>query len=257
MYELFDNDRIFVLGHRGYSEKYPENTMESFQACADIAEVDGVELDVHLCKSGELVVAHDGNLKRCAGIDRFIEDMTWDELKDIDVGSFKDPKFSSCRMPLLEELFETFGTRFCYDIEIKVEKGRPYRKVCAKTWDLIQKYQLESNVMVSSFNPFALRRFNRLCWWSVPTADIYNIEKTVPKVFQLGWGHTISGSSYMKPSVAIAGKDRSVDYNLPIISWTVNDLDTAISLLKLKNCKGLIGNNPEILVKSRDKFNKK
>lgn len=257
MYELFDNDRIFVLGHRGYSEKYPENTMESFQACADIPEVDGVELDVHLCKSGELVVAHDGNLKRCAGIDRFIEDMTWDELKDIDVGSFKDPKFASCRMPLLEDLFEKFGSRFVYDIELKVERGRKFKKLCLKTWDLIQKYQLESCVMVSSFSPFALRRFNKAAWFSVPTADIYYIEKTVPKVFQLGWGHNISGSSYMKPGYQIVDRDKSIDYNMQIICWTVNDAKTAESLLEIPRIKGLIGNNPEILVKSRAKKLKK
>lgn len=257
MYDLFDNDKIFVLGHRGYSEKYPENTMESFKACAENPDIDGVELDVHLCKSGEVVVAHDGNLKRCAGIDRYIEDMTWDELKDIDVGSFKDPKFASCRMPLLEELFETFGNRFCYDIEIKVEKGFHFKKVCLKTWDLIQKYHLESNVMVSSFNPFALKRFNRISWYSVPSADIYNIEEAVPKVFRKGWGHNISGSSYLKPGLTAAGNDRSLDWNLPVIVWTVNDEKTALDMLKLKNIKGLIGNNPEILAKTRVEFLKK
>jgi len=254
MYELFDNDRIFVLGHRGYSEKYPENTMESFQACADIPEVDGIELDVHLCKSGEVVVAHDGNLKRVAGIDCFIEDMSWDELKDIDVGSFKDPKFANCRMPLLEDLLSKFGSRFCYDIEIKVEKGRKYKKLCTKVWDIIQKFHLESNVMVSSFNPFALRRFNRVCWCSVPTADIYNREKSVPKPLWMGAGHTISGSSYSKPCIDIAGIDNSIKYNMPAISWTVNDLETAKRMLKVKNMKGLIGNNPEVLVAARASF---
>lgn len=257
MYELFDNDRIFVLGHRGYSEKYPENTMVSFQACADLEDVDGVELDVHMCKSGELVVAHDGNLKRVAGIDRFIEDMTWDELKDIDVGSFMGPEFASCRMPLLEDLFETFGSRFVYDIELKVEKGRKFRKLCTETWDLIQEYQLESNVMVSSFNPFALARFNRVCWYSVPTADIYNIEDTLPKVLWLGLGHKVSGSSYMKPHYGITDRDKSIEYNLPVITWTVNDEETAKSMLQIPRMKGLIGNNPEILAKVRANFKKK
>lgn len=257
MYELFDDERIFVLGHRGYSEKYPENTMESFRACARLKDVDGIELDVHLCKSGELVVAHDGNLKRCAGIDRYIEDMRWSELKDLDVGSFKDPQFASCRMPLLEDLFEEFGSRFVYDIELKVEKGRSYRKLCLKTWALIKQYHLEDCVMVSSFNPFALRKFNKVCWFSVPTADIYNIEDTIPKVLQLGAGHKVSGSSYMKPCFSITDRDLSIEYDLPIITWTVNDEKTAKSMLEIPRMKGLIGNNPVLLAKVRADFTKK
>ncbi|MCF0262600.1 MAG: hypothetical protein HUK23_06785, partial [Sphaerochaetaceae bacterium] len=118
-------DKVLVFGHRGFSDKFPENTMMSFAACADNPAIDGVELDVHLCKSGEVVVAHDFSLKRTAGLDINIEDLTWDELKEIDVGSFKGSgcgglDFSGARVPLLEDLFRTFGDRFIYDIELKV-----------------------------------------------------------------------------------------------------------------------------------------
>lgn len=247
MYTLFDNqEKPFILGHRGYSEVYPENTMISFQACADNPDIDGVELDVHLCRSGEIVVAHDGNLKRCAGIDKYIEDMTWDELKNIDVGSFKSPQFSNARMPLLQELFETFGDRFAYDIEIKVEKGRPYRKLCRKLWDMICDYELQERVMVSSFHPFALRYFNQLCMLSVPTADIFCRDLKY-KLLREGGGHKISKSSYLKPEYKQVDEKYFEKNNSEAITWTVNTEEDALKMLKYPQIKGLIGNNPVLL----------
>ena len=113
--------KVLVFGHRGFSQEYPENTMISFSKCAENPLIDAVELDVHLCKSGEVVVAHDFSLKRTAGVDREIEDLTLEELKGIDVGFFKGPEFKDARLPLLSELFSAFGTRFYYDIELKVK----------------------------------------------------------------------------------------------------------------------------------------
>jgi len=249
MYTLFDDLKdILVLGHRGYSEKYPENTMISFQACADNPAVDGVELDVHMCKSGEVVVAHDGNLKRCAGIDKYIEDMDWEELKDIDVGSFKGAEFGSERMPLLEDLFETFGSRFVYDIELKVEPGRRFRKMCRKVWGLICEYNLQERVMVSSFNPFALRYFNQLCMLSIPTADIFCNDLKF-KILRNGWGHNISKSSYLKPEYVQVDEEFLKKHDFDLIPWTVNTEEDAEKLIKNPQIKGLIGNNPELLAK--------
>lgn len=254
LYSLFDNHKTFVLGHRGYSEKFPENTMESFAACASDKRIDGIELDVHLCKSGEVVVAHDGNLKRTAGIDRYIEDMDWEELSTIDVGSFKSGEFSSCRMPLLKDLFESFGNRFAYDIELKVEKGRKYKKLCKYVWDLICTYNLEENVMVSSFNPKALRYFNKICMMSVPTADIYCEDSNIPYILRHGWGHHISQSSYSKPSFEQVNEEFVKKLNLEVIAWTVNSPEVAEKLLKTPGCKGLIGNNPVLLADIREKI---
>ena len=91
----------------------------------------------------------------------------------------------------------------------------------------------------------------------MPTADIYNIEDTIPKVLWLGLGHKVSGSSYMKPHYGITDRDKSIEYNLPVITWTVNDEETAKSMLQIPRMKGLIGNNPEILAKVRANFKKK
>lgn len=246
--------KMLVFGHRGYSQLYPENTMVSFDNCARHPQVDGVELDVHLCKSGEVVVAHDFSLKRTAGIDREIEEFTWDELRGIDVGSFKGSEFSCARIPLLEELLGTYGGRFVYDIELKVKAGKVNPRLCRRTLDVIKRCGVEKNVLVSSFNPFALRRFGLVCGRRIPRADIFCHANDVPRVLWDGAGHIVSRSSFLKPEYKqVDSSYLDSVHGLPVVCWTVNSAEDAHRLAALNEGErgmrvyGLIGNDPCLL----------
>ena len=247
--------KVLVFGHRGMSQYYPENTMLSFSKCAENPAVDGVELDVHVCRSGEVVVAHDFSLKRTAGIDSEIEEFTLDELKKIDVGSFKGEGFSDCRIPLLSELFSAFGDRFVYDVELKVKAGKVNRELSAKVWDLIREYNLEDTVLVSSFNPFALRAFRSVSHGAIPTADIYEDAPSIPRALRRGAGHLVSRSTFRKPCFRqVDGPMLEKHRNLPAVTWTVNDRQDALRLLGLNKdgmrVFGLIGNDPLMLAEA-------
>lgn len=76
---------MWVVAHRGGAELYPENSITAFTELAKQG-VDLVECDVHLSRDGHLMVIHDDNLKRTAGVDRRVSDMTRDELSQFDVG---------------------------------------------------------------------------------------------------------------------------------------------------------------------------
>ena len=253
--DLAARRKVLVFGHRGMSQHYPENTMLSFSRCAESPLIDGVELDVHLCRSGEVVVAHDFSLKRTAGIDHEIESFTLDELNSIDVGSFKGEGFSDCRVPLLRELFSSFGDRFVYDVELKVKAGQVNPELCRKTLDIIREFHLEDRVVVSSFNPFALRAFRGISHREgvrLPMADIFAHSKDIPKILWDGAGHVASGSTYQKPSCEqIDAAYMKRHGRLPIITWTVNTAEEARRLLSFNRDEmkvfGLIGNDPEML----------
>ncbi|HAF86314.1 MAG TPA: hypothetical protein DCG32_08140 [Sphaerochaeta sp.] len=73
-----------IFGHRGYSSLEPENTLPSFLPCIE-KHIRGAELDVQLCKTGELVVVHDANMKRVSGRDALVSDLTLEELGSLDV----------------------------------------------------------------------------------------------------------------------------------------------------------------------------
>ena len=253
--DLRDRGKVLVFGHRGMSQYYPENTMISFSKCAENPKIDAIELDVHTCKSGEVVIAHDFSLKRTAGIDVQIEDLSLDEIQDIDVGSFKDPSFSDARIPLLSDVFSAFSGRFIYDIELKVKAGQINRDLCRKVLHLIHTYHLQDRVLVSSFNPFALRAFRTECLKSltfIPTADIFERSEYVPKILWNGAGHFVSRSTYQKPGISrIDDAFVRSHGRLPIMAWTVNSASDAERLLSYNKVKmhvfGLIGNNPDML----------
>src|SRR6266536_5012531 len=87
-----------VFGHRGVRGAAPENTMMAFELAAD-SGAQGVELDVRVCRSGELIVCHDPTLERVTGgrDARSVADLEWSLLSRVDVGSGQT-------MPLLGEV---------------------------------------------------------------------------------------------------------------------------------------------------------
>src|SRR5438477_173685 len=81
-----------IVAHRGSSEEAPENTIASFRLGYE--QADACELDIHLSKDGQVIVMHDANTKRTAGVDKPIAQQTLEELKALDAGKFKGEKFA-------------------------------------------------------------------------------------------------------------------------------------------------------------------
>lgn len=113
---------VIIEGHRGYRAKYPENTLVSYKAAMDLG-VDSIEFDVWLTKDGVPVISHDGNTYRLSKVDAKINDMTLEEVKKIDVGSFKGEEFRGAQIPTLRETLslmrETRGDTLRLGVEIK------------------------------------------------------------------------------------------------------------------------------------------
>lgn len=237
-----------IFGHRGYSSLAAENTMEAFDLCREKGVV-GIEFDVHLCRSGELVIIHDHDLKRVANTEGIVEEFTFSQLQQLDVGSHKGPQFANAKIPLLQELFERHKEYFIYDIELKVESIRD-TTLAAKTWALIKEYRLENRCIVSSFNPFVLAHFNRVSKRKIPTATLFAVDPLVPKFLQHGWGRHIAQATLLKPEWAQMGEkhvNRFQKMGYPLITWTVDDLKMAQSFVNM-GVVGLISNNPEPLI---------
>src|SRR5689334_24385700 len=93
--------RALVLGHRGASAEAPENTLAAFRL-ALAQGADGVELDVWRCATGEVVVFHDGDLRRIAGSPLRVRSATLAALRAADVGAHAGERFRGQRVPLLE-----------------------------------------------------------------------------------------------------------------------------------------------------------
>lgn len=101
-----------IIAHRGYSSVFPENTMAAFAGALDIG-VDYIELDVQLSKDGQVVVLHDGSLKRTTGVDGSAADFICEELAEMDAGSWFDASFAGERIPTLEEALDLIKDTEC------------------------------------------------------------------------------------------------------------------------------------------------
>lgn len=97
---------IEIIAHRGASHDAPENTLASIHL-GWAQNADGVEVDIHLSQDGHIVVLHDAATKRTAGIDKPASEQTLAALKRLGVGSWKDARFASEKVPPLDEAIAT------------------------------------------------------------------------------------------------------------------------------------------------------
>lgn len=234
-----------VFGHRGCSALAPENTLAAFALIAE-QKIPGVELDVHQCLTGEIVVSHDDTLQRTAGVPVSIHQTACSDIREHDVGAWFAPEFAGQQLPLLEEVFELLGETVCYDIEIKHEPKAVRRgwaeSTEAKVARLIIDYGLAHTCMVSSFDPFVLRRMARIAG-EIPRAIIYGPEPELPAILRAGHGAWIGRATVLKPrSDATASALRRAG-DRPVIPWTVDDPARARELVEI-GVRGIISNRP-------------
>ena len=126
-----------------------ENTMFSFQKAIDLF-VDMIEIDVYLIKTGELVVFHDKTLKRLASSLENIEDLTLEEVKNINL-------IGNHQIPTLIEVIEFINKRVSLNIELKGENtALPTHKILENYPDhhfLISSFQWNELELMRRHNP--------------------------------------------------------------------------------------------------------
>ncbi len=149
-----------IIGHRGARGLAPENTLAGFELALELG-VDGVEMDVFRCATGEPVVFHDYRLENLTGRTGWIENTALGELKKLDVGSHFNPKYRGEKMPTLEEVFDLMGDRVILNLELKGEDthGDGLESAVIK---LARKHGLWDNILISSFNPMRIIRMKRI-----------------------------------------------------------------------------------------------
>lgn len=154
--------RPLIIAHRGECRHAPENTMPAFKKVLELGAADGVEFDVLLTKDKVAVVSHSNDLSELTNRHELIHELTFEDLKEVDVGSHFHPSFAGERIPKLSSVLELYApTKLQIIIEVKVQpKWRiGIEKIVA---DMLYYYQLEDRAIVSSFNPMILWRFAKI-----------------------------------------------------------------------------------------------
>lgn len=102
---------VLRIGHRGAAGHEPENTIKSLLKAVELG-CDMTEIDVHVCKTGEVVVIHDEEVFRTTDGNGFVTQMTLEELKSLDAGQGE-------KIPTLEEVMHALKGRIQLNIELK------------------------------------------------------------------------------------------------------------------------------------------
>lgn len=154
------NGRPLLVGHRGAMDVAPENTLPAFEAGL-AGGADLLELDVQFTADEQVILFHDTDLFAKTGIRGQIGDFTAEFLRTLDVGSYFDPQFAGLHMPLLAEILVWAKDRVALMIELKhgpIFDPRLDQHVVR----LIEQHQMEDQVVLISFDQFALQRVKRL-----------------------------------------------------------------------------------------------
>lgn len=229
------------FAHRGFSGKYPENTMLAFQKAVEVG-IDGIELDVHLSKDGELVVIHDETVDRTTNGTGTVAEMTLAELKALDASASFTGVYGVNRIPTLREYFELVkDTGIVTNIELKTGIN-PYPGIEEKTLEMIDEFGLRDKVIISSFNHYSVLRFKELApeipcgfleeSWIIGMADY-------AKKYDVECLHPIYAA--VTDEYAKAAHEAGLSIN----TWTVNTKED-MELMIARGVNAVIGNYPDL-----------
>ena len=221
-----------IIGHRGAMGHAPENTVLSIQKALAL-DVDGIEIDVFRCQSGEIIVFHDKKLNKLTNGKGKIEKKTLAQLQELQV-------MGSEPIPVLEEIIQLINGRVQLNIELK-------GKNTSKGVFNIMKTAIESGgwkknqLYVSSFDWEELRKFRKLTnQFGIAVLTDRNPLDAIPVADELS-AFAIN-PSHKKLTLDMIKKVQEEGFE--VFTWTVNDT-TRIKELTSWRVDGIITDFPD------------
>lgn len=242
-----DGDDFVIIAHRGASAYYPENTMIAFEKAVEM-KAEMIELDVALSKDGIPIVFHDAQLNQHTNGDGYLSAFTLDELKELDAGSWFDPKYSNQQIPTLKEVLQFAQDTIALNIEIKSEAvsdsidGGIEKKVV----ELVSEFDMQNHVLFSSFDYRTLLHFKELAP-KIPVALLYNKAQSnylLPNQLVKKYKVDAFNCSYRQLSRGwIANLN---EYRIPSFIYTVNSKKRMQKLIEA-GVNGIFTDKPDLL----------
>jgi len=244
-----------VMAHRGDSGSCPENTIIAFEK-AITKMADGIELDIHLSKDGEIFVCHDERVDRTTDGRGYIKDLTNNELEKLDAGSWFSPQFKGVKLPTLKEVFNIMKNNdLLINIELKAG-SRYYKNIEQKVVSLVYEYGYNKRVIFSSFDHKCLVTLKNLAP-EIKTGILYAAALIEPWEYAKKIKADALHPNFLTvDQELIIGAKRS---GLLLNPYTVNDEHTIKQLATTQGIDYIITNYPDKAKKIilRDKYNEK
>lgn len=170
--------RQTCIAHRGASAFYPENTLEAFEGAHRLG-AQWVETDVMLTQDGVPVLFHDDTLERFTGEKKYIASMDYEDLRRVDVGSWKDAKFKGVCVPTLAQGLDALRKmEMSLNLELKPTLGQDATTAKGAMSVLRASHFPLERVLISSFSLLALEEAYKIApeyaygWLADKPADL-------------------------------------------------------------------------------------
>ena len=236
--------RPLIFAHRGASKAAPENTLPAFEAAIRLG-ADGVELDVQYSSDGALVIFHNDTLEKTSDGAGRVTAHTLAELRALDAGSWFGPSFAGTRIPTLDEALDLIKGKLLVNVELKV-LGTLRSGMGADAVKAIRAHGMADQVVISSFNPFALRQAKG----AGPEIECaLLLAHDLPSWMRWGFTRRYSRADGLHPDSDMVDETysaRARKLDLPVRVWTVDDEAEVRRLIAL-GVDAIITNVPDVL----------
>lgn len=228
--------QVKYIAHRGASHDAPENTVAS-AVLAWEQGADAVEIDVHLSKDNRVMVSHDENTLRTSGSDYTISKTTSDELRRLDVGSWKDRNYADEKIPYVEEVIETIPDSKTLVVEIKCgsEVLPALKKAVSESGKggqiIFISFGWETILATKAAFP------GNACYWLAESNS--GLDKRLRQAQKAG----LDGVDLNYNLINAKLMQKAISKGLDVLAWTVDDPAVAKRLAEL-GVHGLTTNRP-------------
>ena len=240
---MADHPPVKVTAHRGHSRAAPENSVSAVRAAIE-SRADYAEVDVLMTADCVVVLLHDSDLKRVAGDERKISDLSFDEVKTLDVGSWFGPEFVAERVPSLEEVINLSKGRIKLNIELKVYG--PDSRLIPEVARIIRELNFEPECIVTTFDYDSLLELKRL---NPKLRTGLIIAHALGDVSRLDVDLFSVRANWLSDQVLRQAHSRAKEVHV----WTVNDPAEMLSFMK-RGVDNIITDDPDILISVRNQW---
>lgn len=216
------------INHRGYNVAAPENTIPAFIESRKHGFA-YAECDVCFSSDDVPVVIHDNTIDRTSNGTGNVNELSYQELRTYDFGSWYSPKYAGTKIPSLEELLylcRNIGLHLYIELKQNVTWSQQYADIIV---NLVNKCQMKEYVTYISFSLSALQYIKNVA----PEARLgYVVNNVSSSVVNSALGlKTDSNEVFIDSNTYTANEiNLCKDANVPLEIWTINTMNTMLSL---------------------------
>lgn len=233
-----------TVAHRGAAGYAPENTIAAFDKALEM-KADYIEIDVQRSKDGALVVIHDTTVDRTTDGNGKVGELTIEELRSLDAGSFKGEQFAGEKIPTFEEILDRYHGKIGILIELKAPELYPgiEEAVAQELKERNLDKPQNDKIIIQSFNFESMKKMDAL----LPKVPIGVLTYSSLHTTDAALQEFAKYADLFNPSYGLVSKelvDKVHNLGMEIQSWTVRSPESAQFLIDMK-VDGIITDYPD------------